>query len=146
MATNRRHERGLAVYASQFQILPEVVASWFALRGGRFGEDLILSPAGAKIDSELSLRDHSLIVAAVWIAQGGAKQQLRILIRWAIQHGLQQLAVLLGVSTGCPCGSRGLWSYAMSLASLRRSDDQPSSEIFASIPPGLEWQYLSTTG
>src|SRR5258706_12453741 len=41
---DRRYERGLEVYASQFQISREEVAPWFAEHvGGRFGEEAILS-------------------------------------------------------------------------------------------------------
>jgi alkylhydroperoxidase/carboxymuconolactone decarboxylase family protein YurZ len=72
MVTDRRYERGLEVYASQFQIPPEAVASWFAERvGERFGEEAIRSAAGAWVDDELSLRDRSLIVVAALITQGG---------------------------------------------------------------------------
>jgi hypothetical protein len=73
VVTDRRYERGLDAYASQFQIPREEVASWFAEHvGQRFGEESILSTAGAWVDDELSLRDRSLIVVAVLITQGGA--------------------------------------------------------------------------
>jgi hypothetical protein len=61
VVTDRRYERGLEVYASQFQIPREEVASWFA---ERVGEEAILSAAGAWVDDELSLRDRSLVVIA----------------------------------------------------------------------------------
>jgi hypothetical protein len=57
VVTDRRYERGLEVYASQFQIPREQVASWFAEHvGERFGEEAILSGAGAWVNDELSLR------------------------------------------------------------------------------------------
>lgn len=105
MVKGRRYEQGLEVYASQFQIPREEVASWFAERvGERFGEEAILSAAGAWVDDELS-HDRSLVVVAALITQGGAEQQLRIRTRWAIQHGctrkqLEALATLLGVYAG----------------------------------------------
>ena len=84
---NERYERGLDVYASQLQIPRDEVASWFSERvGARFGEEAILSAAGAWVDDELSLRDRSLVVVAALIAQGDAEQQLRVHVRWAIEH------------------------------------------------------------
>jgi len=124
VATHRRYERGLEVYASQFQIPPEAVASWLAERvGERFGEETILSAAGAWVDDELSLRDRSLIVVAALIIQGGAEQQLRVHTRWAIHHGctrqqLEALATLLGVYTGYPRAGNGLMVVREELAKL----------------------------
>ncbi|HEV7680337.1 MAG TPA: carboxymuconolactone decarboxylase family protein [Candidatus Dormibacteraeota bacterium] len=112
--TNGRYEHGLDVYASQFRIPRDEVASWFAERvGERFGEEAILSAAGAWVGDELSLRDRSLIVVAALIAQGGAEQQLRVHARWAIEHGctpqqLEALATLLGVYAGYPRASNGM--------------------------------------
>ncbi len=124
MVTDRRYERGLEVYASQFQIRPEAVASWFAERvGERFGEEAIRSAAGAWVDDELSLRDRSLIVVAALITQGGAEQQLRVHTRWAIHHGctrqqLEALATLLGVYVGYPRAGNGLMVVREELAKL----------------------------
>ncbi|MGH1329109.1 carboxymuconolactone decarboxylase family protein [Bacillus pretiosus] len=124
VVTDRRYERGLEVYASQFQIPREEVASWFAERfGERFGEEAILSAAGAWVDDDLSLRDRSLIVIAALITQGGAEQQLRFHTRWAIQHGctrkqLEALATLLGVYAGYPRASSGMMIVHEELAKL----------------------------
>ena len=124
VVTDRRYERGLEAYASQFQIPREQVASWFAQHvGERFGEEAILSAAGAWVDDELSLRDRSLVVVAALITQGGAEQQLRAHTRWAIQHGctrkqLEALATLLGVYAGYPRASNGLMVVREELAKL----------------------------
>jgi len=121
---DRRYEAGLAVYASQFQIPPDEVASWFAEHvGERFGEEAILSGAGAWVDDELSLRDRSLVVIAALITQGGAEQQLRAHTRWAIRHGctrtqLEALATVLGVYAGYPRASNGVMVMREELARL----------------------------
>src|SRR5438445_1326817 len=113
VVTDRRYERGLEAYASQFQIPREEVASWFAEHvGERFGEEAILSAAGAWVDDELSLRDRSLVVISALITQGSSEQQLRVHTRWAIQHGcsrgqLEALATLLGVYAGYPRAGHG---------------------------------------
>jgi hypothetical protein len=53
VASERRYERGLEVYASQLHIPREAVASWFAERvGERFGEEAILSAADVWVDDE----------------------------------------------------------------------------------------------
>lgn len=121
---DRRYEAGLEIYASQFQIPREEVPSWFAERvGERFGEEAILSAAGAWLDDELSLRDRSLVVIAALITQGGAEQQLRVHTRWAIEHGctrtqLEALATLLGVYAGYPRAANGLTVVREELAKL----------------------------
>ena len=130
---NERYERGLDVYASQFQIPRDEVASWFSERvGARFGEEAILSAAGAWVDDELSLRDRSLVVVAALITQGGAEQQLRVHVRWAIQHGctpqqLEALATLLGVYAGYPRASTGMMVVREELAQLRGPERQGGS-------------------
>lgn len=124
MVEGQRYEQGLEVYASQFQIPREEVASWFAERvGERFGKEAILSAAGVWVDDELSLRDRSLVVVAALITQGGAEPQLRMHTRWAIQHGctrqqLEALATLLGVYAGGPRASNGLMIVREELAEL----------------------------
>lgn len=123
-----RYEQGLEVYASQFGIPREEVALWFAERvGKRFGEEAILSAAGAWHDDELSLRDRSLAVVATLITQGGAEPQLRAHTRWAIQHGctreqLEALATLLGVYAGYPRAANGLMIVRDELAKLENGD------------------------
>jgi len=124
VVTNQRYERGLEVYASEFQIPREAVASWLADRvGERFAEEAILSGASVWVDDELSLRDRSLVVVAALITQGGAEQQLRAHTRWAIQHGctrsqLEALGALLGVYAGHPRASNGLTVVREELAKL----------------------------
>lgn len=119
-----RYERGLDVYASQFQIAPTEVASWFADRvGERFAEEAILSGAGAWVEDELSLRDRSLVVIAALITQGGFEQQLRVHVRWAVEHGctpqqLEALATLLGVYSGYPRAANGMMIVREELATL----------------------------
>ena len=121
---DRRYERGLEVYASEFQIPREEVASWLADRvGERFAKEAILSGAGVWVDDELSLRDRSLVVVAALITQGGAEQQLRAHTRWAIRHGctrlqLEALGTLLGVYAGHPRASNGLTVMREELAKL----------------------------
>jgi alkylhydroperoxidase/carboxymuconolactone decarboxylase family protein YurZ len=122
--TKGRYERGLDVYASQFLMPRDEVASWFAeWVGERFGEEAILSAAGAWVEDELSLRDRSLVVVAALIAQGGAEQQLRVHTRWAIEHGctprqLEALATLLGVYAGYPRASNGMMIVREELTKL----------------------------
>ncbi len=112
VVTDRRYERGLEAYASQFQIPREEVASWFAEHvGERFGEEAILSAAGAWVDDELSLRERSLVVVAALITQGGAEQQLR-------SSQLEALATLLGVYAGYPRASNGLMVVREELTKL----------------------------
>jgi 4-carboxymuconolactone decarboxylase len=104
--TDRRYERGLEVYASEFQIPREEVAAFFAERvGERFGEESILSAANVWVDDDLSLRDRSLVVVAALVTLGGTEQQLRVHTRWAIRHGctrkpLEALAMLLSFYVG----------------------------------------------
>lgn len=141
---DQRYERGLEVYASQFQILSEEVPSWFAERvGERFGKETILATAGAWVDDELSLRDRSLVVVALLIAQGGAEQQLRAHTRWAIQHGctreqLEALATLLGVFAGYPRASNGLLVVREELAKLEEDDDQQADETLDARGPAQD--------
>ena len=124
VVADQRYERGLEVYASEFQIPREEVASWLADRvGERFAEEAILSGAGVWVDDELSLRDRSLVVVAALITQGGAEQQLRAHTRWAIHHGctrsqLEALGTLLGVYAGHPRASNGLTVVREELAKL----------------------------
>ncbi len=124
MVADRRYERGLDVYASQFAIPREEVAAWFADQvGARFGEESILSGAGAWVDDELSLRERSLVVVAALITQGGAEQQLRAHTRWAIRHGctraqLEALAALLGVYAGYPRAANGVMVMRDELTTL----------------------------
>jgi 4-carboxymuconolactone decarboxylase len=134
VVANRRYERGLEVYASQFEIPREEVASWFTAHvGARFGEESILSGAGAWVDDELSLRDRSLVVVAALITQGGAEQQLRAHTRWAIRHGctrgqLEALAALLGVYAGYPRASNGVMVVREELAKLEEQKGAVTTE------------------
>ncbi len=134
MVSDGRYERGLAVYASQFEIPREEVAPWFAEHvGARFGEEAILSAAGAWVDDELSLRDRSLVVVATLITQGGAEQQLRAHTRWAIRHGctrgqLEALAALLGVYAGYPRAANGVMVVREELAKLEEQKGAVTAE------------------
>jgi 4-carboxymuconolactone decarboxylase len=113
-AADERYERGLDVYASQFGMPREEVASWFAERyGERFATEAINAAGGAWPDDVLSLRDRSLIVVAALITQGGVEPRLRGHVRWAIEHGssreeLEALATLLANYAGYPRASVGL--------------------------------------
>jgi alkylhydroperoxidase/carboxymuconolactone decarboxylase family protein YurZ len=135
--TSRRYEQGLEVYASQFQIPREEVPTWFAERvGERFGEEAILSAAGAWVDDELSLRDRSLVVISALITQGSSEQQLRVHTRWAIQHGcsrgqLEALATLLGVYAGYPRAGNGLVVVREELARLESGNNEPAGETLS---------------
>ena len=112
--SDERYERGLRAYASQLEIDPEDVPSWFEDRfGARFGREAISAAAGAWIDDSLSLRDRSLIVVAALIAQGGVEERLRSHVRWAVEHGsnrdeLEALVTLLAVYVGFPRASTGM--------------------------------------
>ena len=109
-----RWERGVEAYASQLGIAPDDVPGWFAERfGNRFGNEAIQAAAGAWVDDCLSLRDRSLLVVAVLIAQGAVEARLRGHVRWAVAHGatrdeLEALATLLAVYVGYPRASVGL--------------------------------------
>jgi 4-carboxymuconolactone decarboxylase len=109
-----RYERGLDAYASQFGIERDDVHPFFAERyGERFAEEAINAAGGAWPDDELSLRDRSLIVVAVLIAQGGVEARLRGHVRWALEHGatraeLEALVTLLAVYVGYPRASVGM--------------------------------------
>ena len=111
---SERWQRGLAAYASQLGIAPEEVPGWFAERfGERFGQEAIHAAAGAWVDDALTLRERSLLVVAVLIAQGAVESRLRGHVRWAVAHGatrdeLEALATLLAVYVGYPRASVGL--------------------------------------
>ena len=114
-STSDRYERGLDAYASQLGIPREEVTAWFAERfGERFAEEAINTAGGAwAAEDVLSLRDRSLIVVAVLIAQGGVESRLRSHVRWAIEHGstreeLEALVTLLGIYCGFPRASTGM--------------------------------------
>ena len=114
-STSDRYERGLDAYASQFGIPREEVPAWFAERfGDRFAEEAINTAGGAwPLEDVLTLRDRSLIVVAVLIAQGGVEERLRSHVRWAIEHGstreeLEALVTLLGIYCGFPRASTGM--------------------------------------
>jgi 4-carboxymuconolactone decarboxylase len=108
---SERRQRGLAAYASQFGIDESEVEAWFAERHGeRFGTEAINAAGGAWGDSELSLRDRSLVVVAALVALGGVEERLRGHVRWALEHGvtaeeLEALVALLAVYVGYPRAS-----------------------------------------
>ena len=122
--TDQRYQRGVEVYASQFQIPREEVTSWFGKRvGEHFGEEAILTAASIWVENELSLRDRSLVVIASLITQGDAEQQLRSHTRWAIRHGctrtqLEELAMVLSVYASEPRSVNGLIVMREELAKL----------------------------
>ena len=114
MTGDERWERGLEAYASQLGIPRDEVLVWFTERfGERFAEEAINAGGAAWVSDCLSLRDRSLIVVAVLIAQGAVESRLRGHVRWAIEHGataeqLEALATLLAVYVGYPRASVGL--------------------------------------
>jgi 4-carboxymuconolactone decarboxylase len=109
-----RRQRGIAAYASQFEIPEHAV--WDHMRelvGERMAEEAIQAAGAAWVDDCLSLRDRSLITIAALIAQGGAEARLRPHVRWALEHGatpeeLEALAALLAVYAGFPRASVGI--------------------------------------
>jgi alkylhydroperoxidase/carboxymuconolactone decarboxylase family protein YurZ len=140
MVDSRRYDQGLEIYASQFQIPRDQVAAWFTEHvGERFGQEAILSAAGAWVDDELSLHDRSLVVIAALVTQGGAEPQLRVHARWAIHHGctraqLEALATLLGVYAGYPRASHGIMVMREELATLEQAAVSP--HVAAPDPSG----------
>lgn len=122
---DQRYQQGIAAYTSQFQMASEEVEPWFIRRvGERFGQETILSAAGAWADDELSLRDRNLIVMAALITQGGAEVQLRSHTRWAYRLGctwlqLEALATLLRVYSGGPRASSGMTVIREELARVQ---------------------------
>ena len=109
-----RYDRGLEAYAHQLGVAREEVEPWFRERfGHRFGEEAINAAGGAWTSDGLSLRDRSLVVIAVLIAQGGVDARLRSHVRWAIEHGatraeIEALVTLLAVYIGYPRASVGM--------------------------------------
>ena len=109
-----RRQRGIAAYASQFEIPEHAV--WDHMRelvGERMAEEAIQAAGAAWVDDCLSLRDRSLITIAALIAQGGIEARLRPHVRWALEHGatrdeLEALATLLAVYAGFPRASVGI--------------------------------------
>ncbi len=109
---DERWQRGLAAYASQFEIDDGEV---FAYLRDRYGEAMAteaICAAGAAWapDSPLSLRDRSLVVLTALAVQGGAEARLRPHVRWAVHHGatreeIEALCAFLAVYAGYPRAS-----------------------------------------
>ena len=124
---DNRWSRGLAAYASQFQLEPEQVFDHMSeLLGERMATEAINAGAGAWTDDVLSLRDRSLIVLAALIAQGGVEKRMVPHVRWAIEHGatpaeLDAVAALLAVYVGFPKASLA----AELIRNVLRGDTEP---------------------
>ena len=127
MTDETRYDRGLEAYADQLGVAREEVEGWFRERfGHRFGDEAINAAGGAWTNDELSLRDRSLVVIAVLIAQGGVDARLRSHVRWAIQHGatraeIEALVTLLAVYVGYPRASVGMEVVQDELGDFDRS-------------------------
>lgn len=107
-----RRARGIAAYASQFDIPEGEVESYLSsLIGPRMAAEAIVAQGGgAWEEGILSLRERSLIVLASLITQGGAEARLRGHVRWAVAHGvtpvqIEELMTLLAIYAGYPRAS-----------------------------------------
>lgn len=109
-----RMERGIDVFSSQLGIPRDEVWPSFSGRfGERFAIEAVHSAAGAWLENCLDLRERSLIVVAVLIAQGGVEERLRGHVRWALTHGasreqLEEMVTLLAPYVGYPKASVGM--------------------------------------
>jgi 4-carboxymuconolactone decarboxylase len=135
MTERERRERGIAAYASQFDVSEAEVEQMFVERfGRRFAEEAFSAAGGGAWEADsLSLRDRSLIVVAVLATQGGVESRLRVHVRWAIEHGataeeLEALACLLANYAGFPRASVALEVIRDELQALGRSPDEPGTE------------------
>ena len=120
-----RWARGLAAYASQFEITEDEVHGFMADRfGPRMAREAInAAGGGAWADDCLSLRDRSLIVLAALATQGGVEARMRGHVRWAIHHGatpaeLEAMIALLAVYIGYPRASTAMDIVREELESL----------------------------
>jgi 4-carboxymuconolactone decarboxylase len=113
-AGSERWSRGLAAYASQFEIPEsEVLEHMTGMLGERMAHEAIVAAGGAWVDDCLSPRDRSLIVVASLVTQGGAEDRLRGHLRWALERGvtgeeLEALMTLLAVYAGYPRASTAI--------------------------------------
>lgn len=110
-----RRARGIAAYASQFDIPAEEVEGYLgSLIGPRMAAEAISAQGGgAWEEGVLSLRERSMIVLASLITQGGAEARLRGHARWAVAHGvtpteIEELATLLAIYAGYPRASTAI--------------------------------------
>ncbi|HEY4278951.1 MAG TPA: carboxymuconolactone decarboxylase family protein [Conexibacter sp.] len=112
--TDERRARGLRMYARQFGLSEEQVAAHMTeMLGPHMAEEAWQSGAGAWSDTDLSMRDRSLIVIAALVTQGGVDARLRGHLRWAPENGvtraeLDALMALLAVYVGYPRASTGM--------------------------------------
>lgn len=104
---SERRERGIRMYASQFDMPEDRVEAFFAEHfGERMAEEAFNASGGsAWVEGPLSLRDRSLVVLAALTALGGAEERMRPHVRWAIEHGatpdeIDALVCLLAVYVG----------------------------------------------
>jgi 4-carboxymuconolactone decarboxylase len=125
-----RFKRGIDAYASQLGLEPTEVEPWFVSRfGHRFADEAINAAGGGIwVDDCLTLRERSLIVVAVLIAQGGVDNRLRGHVRWAITHGatseeLEALVTLLAVYVGYPRASVGMEVVRGEIEQLANNDE-----------------------
>lgn len=111
---SERRARGIAAYASQFDLSEqEVVAHMDAMLGPHMAQEAQQAAAGAWQEGALSMRDRSLIVIASLVTQGGVGARLRGHLRWAPENGatraeLEELMALLAVYAGYPKASTGM--------------------------------------
>ena len=135
MTERARRERGIAAYASQFDVSEADVEQMFVERfGRRFAEEAFNAAGGGAWEADsLSLRDRSLLVVAVLAAQGGVESRLRVHVRWAIDHGatadeLEALACLVANYAGFPRASVALEVIRDELRDIGRSLDDQGAE------------------
>ena len=109
-----RWARGIAAYASQFQVPDaDVFGILAASLGEQMAKEAINATGGAWEEDVLTLRDRSLVVVAALAAQGGVEDRLRGHVRWALDHGLtveelDAALALLAVYVGYPRASTAM--------------------------------------
>jgi 4-carboxymuconolactone decarboxylase len=120
-----RRERGIDVYAGQFDVDPEEAERRFVERfGRRFAEEAFSAAGGSAWDGEpLTLRERGLVVLAVLATQGGVEERLRTHVRWALRNGatpdeLDAVVCLLANYAGFPRASVAMETLRDELARL----------------------------
>lgn len=119
-----RRARGIAMYASQFDLSEDQVPGYVAeLLGPRMVEEAQHASARTWTDEDLSMRDRSLMVINSLVTLGGVERRLRGHLRWAIKNGatraeLDALMVLLAGYVGYPKASVGMQLLIDELGSL----------------------------
>lgn len=90
MNEHQRRQRGLEMYASQFNIdISNVAAYLSSTFGSTFAEEAIQSSGGAAwSEGSLPTKNRSLIVIAILASLGGSEKRLQGHVAWALRNGV----------------------------------------------------------